>query len=399
MPVSPIRTITLGLADPHPLTAETIQQVARILEAARLRYQRAGYEVQTLRLSTRPLYDDLSDWSAARILQYCLKLQDWLTEFGLEFCSLGPMQAARRDFPLARIEELAEIIGRTDCLNATVQLATAEDGLRFEAALPAAKVMQQLAQETPEGFGNFRFAILACVPPGTPFFPAAYHAGPSSISLGLQGAPLVEQTLLAHQNMPGEQLDLEQVTSWLRVALIEEALPIIAEAQAFAAEQQLAFGGIDLSPAPMGEAGITTALELCGFGPIGSPGTLAAASALTAALKSTDLPTCGYCGLMLPVLEDAVLGKRWEEGQVNVHQLLLYSMVCGTGLDTVPLPGDTPASEIAALLLDVATLAVRWNKPLSARLFPVPGKQAGDLTTFSSPYLTNTRLHSLRGKV
>src|SRR5207245_6479612 len=114
------------------------------------------------------------------------------------------------------------------------------------------------------------------------------------------------------------------------------------------------------------------ALESERYGQVGSPGTLAVAAALTAALKSTELPTCGYCGLMLPVLEDAVLGQRWEEGCVNVHQLLLYSAVCGTGLDTIPLPGDTDIAVIAHLLLDVATLAMRLNKPLSARLFPVP---------------------------
>src|SRR5712691_4088368 len=93
---------------------------------------------------------------------------------------------------------------------------------------------------------------------------------------------------------------------------------------------------------------------------------------------------------MLPVLEDAVLGKRWEEGLLQVHQLLLYSAVCGTGLDTVPLPGNMEAEVIAGLLLDVATLALRLNKPLSARLFPVAGKQPGEHTEFTSPYLTNT---------
>ncbi|HYT36776.1 MAG TPA: DUF711 family protein [Ktedonobacteraceae bacterium] len=45
---------------------------------------------------------------------------------------------------------------------------------------------------------------------------------------------------------------------------------------------------------------------------------------------------------------------------------------------------------MAHLLCDVATLALRLNKPLSARLFPVPGKKAGQRTEFTSPYLTNT---------
>ena len=41
-------------------------------------------------------------------------------------------------------------------------------------------------------------------------------------------------------------------------------------------------------------------------------------------------------GLMLPVLEDPVLAKRAGEGRYGVQDLLLYSSVCGTGLDVVP---------------------------------------------------------------
>jgi uncharacterized protein len=165
--------------------------------------------------------------------------------------------------------------------------------------------------------------------------------------------------------------------------------------QALAQEQGVLFGGIDLSPAPMGADSIVSALELCGYGPLGSPGTLTVAAALTTALKTTGLPTCGYCGLMLPVLEDAGLGLRWEEGYVNAQQLLLYSAVCGTGLDTLPLPGDCSAAAIAHVLLDVATLALRLQKPLSARLFPAPGKRVGERTTFTSPYLTNTEIRDI----
>lgn len=185
-------------------------------------------------------------------------------------------------------------------------------------------------------------------------------------------------------------LDLGVASEHIQHALVEHLTPIVELGRDFATEQHVAFGGIDLSPAPLGEASIAGALEMCGYGHIGAPGTVAVAAALTHALKHTGLPTCGYCGVMLPVLEDAVLGKRWQEGLLHVHQLLLYSAVCGTGLDTIPMPGNIQTEEIAHLLLDVATLATRLHKPLSARLFPVPGKQSGELTTFTSPYLTNT---------
>ncbi len=383
-----IRTITLGIADPHPLNPEALQQAAATLQHASARYAEAGYEVQTVRLSTRPFFDDLADWSPAALVDYTQGLQRVLDDAGMGFCSLGTAQAARPDFPLERIELIADLLGPTGALNATVQLATAEYGMRAEAALPAARVMRRLAYETAEGFGNFRFAVLACVAPGSPFFPSAYHAGPASLSLGLQGAGVVAGALGAYKN--SAPIDLNRIAELVRAALIEQASPVVTLGQALAREYGLAFGGIDLSPAPMGDDSIVTALELCGYGPIGSSGTVAVAAALTSALKNTGLPTCGYCGLMLPVLEDAILGRRWEEGLVNTHQLLLYSAVCGTGLDTVPLPGNMEAEVIAHLLLDVASLALRLHKPLSARLFPVPGKQAGERTEFSSAYLTNT---------
>ncbi|GAC1681862.1 MAG: hypothetical protein NVS9B9_03810 [Ktedonobacteraceae bacterium] len=249
--------------------------------------------------------------------------------------------------------------------------------------------MQRLAQETDEGFGNFRFAMLACVEAGCPFFPTAYHAGPTSLSIGLQGASIVTKALT-------EQTETRSaMTQRVRDAFVEQATPIVALGQAFAAEQNVIFGGIDLSPAPLAYDSIVTAIEQYCGSPLGSAGTLATVATLTAALKSTGLPTCGYNGVMLPVLEDTVLGQRWGEGLLHVHQLLLYSAVCGTGLDTIPLAGDTPVEAIARLLLDVATLAVRLRKPLSARLFPVHNVQAGEKTAFTSPYLTNTVIKGL----
>ena len=82
----------------------------------------------------------------------------------------------------------------------------------------------------------------------------------------------------------------------------------------------------------------------------------------------------GYSGLMVPVMEDKLLAQRWAESTYNVDSLLAYSAVCGTGLDTVPLPGDISIEQMERILADVASLAVKWNKPLSARLQPVQGK-------------------------
>jgi uncharacterized protein len=387
----PVRTITLGLANRHPLSFANVRNAAGVLQRASERYAEAGYEVQTVRLATRPVLDDLADWSPELLLGYVQELQRMLDDVGLSFCSLGPAPATRPDFPLDRIDLIADMLAATTAINMTVQLATDEYSPRLETALSCARVMKRLAAETPEGFGNFRFAALACVAPGHPFFPAAYHDGStSSLSIGAQGAGIVADAIRSLWQESRSPLDLEAVSERIQQALVEHLTPVIELGRKFANEQRVTFGGIDLSPAPLGDDSIAGALETCGYGFVGEPGTVAVAAALTHALKHTGLPTCGYCGVMLPVLEDAILGKRWQEGLLHVHQLLLYSAVCGTGLDTIPLPGDIRAREIAHLLLDVATLATRLNKPLSARLFPVPGKRSGELTTFTSPYLTNT---------
>ena len=90
----------------------------------------------------------------------------------------------------------------------------------------------------------------------------------------------------------------------------------------------------------------------------------------------------GYSGLMLPLLEDPVLAQRWSEGTFDLDSLLAYSAVCGTGLDAIPLPGDVSQQQLERIIGDVASLAFKWHKPLTARLIPAPGKKAGDRTDF-----------------
>jgi len=44
---------------------------------------------------------------------------------------------------------------------------------------------------------------------------------------------------------------------------------------------------------------------------------------------------------------------------------------------------------------DMATLAVKWRKPLSARLQPVANKKPGERTEFNDPFLVNASLQPL----
>jgi uncharacterized protein (UPF0210 family) len=153
--------------------------------------------------------------------------------------------------------------------------------------------------------------------------------------------------------------------------------------------------GLDASTAPLQDVSIGAAIEKLTGTPIGSPGTMTAAALITSVLKDTPALRVGYNGLMMAVLEDKVLAQRWSEGRLTLDSLLAYSAVCGTGIDTAPLPGDTTEDQLAKIIGDVASLAFKWKKPLTARLFPVPGKKAGDRTEFNSPYLVNATIQKL----
>jgi uncharacterized protein len=155
------------------------------------------------------------------------------------------------------------------------------------------------------------------------------------------------------------------------------------------------FMGVDPTPAPLADVSIGAAIETYTGAKFGSSGTMTAALIITTAVKAVPVRQIGYSGLMVPVMEDKRLAQRWAEGSYNTDSLLAYSAVCGTGLDTLPLAGDVSEEQLTRIFGDVASLAWKWNKPLSARLQPVQGKKAGDQTEFSDPYLFNTTLHAL----
>lgn len=62
----------------------------------------------------------------------------------------------------------------------------------------------------------------------------------------------------------------------------------------------------------------------------------------------------------------------------------------------MPLSGESVGvAGVQAVLRDMAALSAKHDKPLSTRLFLVPGGRVGQPTTFESPYLCNTNIMPL----
>jgi uncharacterized protein (UPF0210 family) len=380
-----IRAITAFVNLNRAQYKEQIADTLKTLRYAKTVFESRGYEVQTIRISTQPFPQYTQGLTIAQAVAF-FKGYDTLAAKEGFAASIGPAMLNAEDAE-AQADLLAEILRNTKVLNGSVVVA-GEDGVRWGAVGAAARVMKKL-EETEHSQGNFNFSAIALVPPLTPFFPGSYHTGfGHQFAVALQSANVVAA---AFKDSP----DLATAKRRLTETLGREAFDIQALAERVDRDTGWGYMGIDLSPAPLKDVSIGTAIENLTAQPVGSSGTLTAAATITAAIKDIAVKQTGYSGLMLPILEDSKLAERWSQGRISLDALLSYSAVCGTGLDTIPLPGDTSVEQLSLIIGDMASLAVKWHKPLSARLLPVAGRGPGERTEFDDPHLVNGTIQPL----
>lgn len=381
-----IRTITafinLDAAQYEQQVAETMQMLRR----AKTTFESRGYEVETLRIATQPFPEYTKGMSTQQAIAFFQKY-DALAEKEKFLAGIGPAMLNAND-PESQADLLAGILAATKHIRGSIVIA-GDDGVRWKAIGATARAIKKLEDETEHSQGNFNLGAIAMVPPYSPFFTAAYHTGfGHQFAIGLESANIVEA---AFKGAPDIETAKRRLTDMLR----DQASEIERHAERVDMETGWRYMGIDLSPAPLKDVSIGAAIEELIQAPFGSSGTLTASGTITAAIKAVDVKQTGYNGLMLPILEDTRLAQRWSEGRVSLEGLLSYSSVCATGLDTVPLPGDVSIEQLDMILADVATLAVKWHKPLSARLLPVKGKGPGEQTEFDDPFLVNATIQPL----
>lgn len=385
-----IRSITYFLDPGWPLKGELLKEAGAFLSEAGPAFRAAGFEVQTARLATPPFPVLLADRMQSEIVPFAQELERSAQEIGYDYVSIGP---ALPPF-IESYAVIPEVLSDTRIVFAAGMIASRKEGISLQALRACAGVVQRCSTISPNGIGNLRFAALANVPPGAPFFPAGYHqGGPPSFALATEAADLAVAAVRRSKS-------LQEVRGRLVESVEKTALQLRALSEGLVKRHRSKFLGIDfsLAPFPSREISIGEALEGLGVRKVGMHGSLAAAAFLTDVMEGASYPRAGFNGLFLPVLEDAVLAERSGEGMLGINDLLLYSAVCGTGLDTLPLPGDVSVEQLSAILLDLAALALRLDKPLTARLMPIPGKKAGEITDFEFAYFSNSRILPVKGE-
>lgn len=361
-----------------------------------------GYTVQSIRIVTNAFaeYIDTTDLaSAQRDLRILNEMLNNGQQSGLRLrFAIGEATSAHQ---LGLIPELIKEFG--DLCNVCVNIDMDENGVLDNQLIEeATKAVNKISQITPHGEGNFNFTVNFNCDPLIPYFPAGYSnkSSENSFVIGLETPDLLVATLKAFSQQ-NPVLNHQQASAGYYQSLSQQLQYHVDQIKAVIDNDHLdkdfKFAGLDSSAAPSKDcASMTEVYELLGIEYFGASGTVEASALLTRVFKSIKhIPLVGFSGLMLALTEDRGLAEGSQLQNFDIRALLTYSAVCGIGLDTVPIPGDTPIDKISALMRDTGTMAFRLNKPLTVRLFPVPGLEEGDMTAFESDDLCNCAVLSV----
>lgn len=385
-----LRTVTLGMQLDIANPAATAGKVTAFFDGLEDLLYVMGLEARCFRYVAPPLSDGPHELAPEDFGRLAAELE---TAFGERIwcCLPGPVCAHDNDHDddFAAVEA---ILTGTQHVFSNAQVGH-RGGLDNHGIALAARTMARLAESDTHQQANFRFAAIANVEPGTPFFPAAYHRGEPGFSIALELAEDFNRCAEKGETL-AERLDACRQLLVQRVALSRQL------AETYAWQTGIRFLGFDLSLAPFpGPASSAVAVvEKLAGSRIGQLDFLFSLYALNDMLQHAieGLPMVGFNGTMLSVLEDTRLAEAAADGEVSIKDLLLYATVCGCGLDMIPVARDASAGQLASLIRAIATIAQKWRKPLLARILPSSVDAAG-YTRYQHDFLVNTRVLPLDG--
>lgn len=385
-----IRAITLGAhwQDASPRLEARLAAASTDLRAA---VAALGLDVRTVRLALPPLdlTGDMALGHGASVMAWAQPLAARLDARWL----CAPIDVSGPGVHREAYDAARALLVRHR--NLFLNFMVARDGrINPAAASGVARFVLDVARLSNNGWDNFRVGASLNCPAMAPYFPFARHEGAPGVSLALESTPL----FLAAADRCARRCDPDA----LREDVVDRLAPLLAAldgvAGEVAARHELAWGGIDasLAPFPDGVQSVAHLVQRLGPDRTGEGGTLFWTAFLTNVLKAAfaraGARMAGFNGVMYSVLEDDDLARAAELRALTIPQLLLNSAVCGCGIDMVPVPGDTTADEIAALILDTAALSTILRKPLGVRVLPVPHARVGDRTAFNHDFLCDTRV-------
>jgi len=391
-----IRAVTLGMNIDDVYNEH--EKAAILYKSLSERFASMGFPVDTQRMVFSPL--ELSP-STDNIANYLSKIEIYdkiFADIGVRwFC-----QPVSLSDELILSEFYTMIPKMISCFPKYFLHFLINNNTEFQAdsLIGVAKTIIDISRMSSTGFDNFRVGVGCNIRPNTPFFPFSFHEGTNGFSVAVDVIALCVDVIDKHSKV-GKTSDIIEML----VSVVSEELQKIEKICRETEEliPDYVYKGMDcsLAPYPQGKRSIAYLLEQIAPHICGDPGTLTATSLLTkmlrTALVNAKATKAGFNGVMFSPLEDGYLAKYLGRS-VNIEKLMLYSTVCGCGIDMCPLTGLIMPEELASLIQDILTLSNVHNKPLGVRVLPIPAKMVNDKTEFNHDFLVNCRVLSIEGQ-
>ncbi|MGE4298949.1 MAG: PFL family protein [Desulfovibrionaceae bacterium] len=291
----------------------------------------------------------------------------------------------------ALIEALPEALAVTGRVCASINVASSRAGINMDAVARMGETIVRAAARTADrdGIGCAKLVVFANIPQDVPFMAGAYLGvgePDAVINVGVSGPGVVKKAIDRARGAGKATLsELSEVIkrTAYKVTRVGEII-----GREVADRLGVPFGVADLSLAPAPQVGdsVGEIFQALGLEDIGVPGSTAVLAMLNDAVKKggafASSHVGGLSGAFIPVSEDLNIADAARRGVLTLEKLEAMTAVCSVGLDMVPLPGDTPAETIAAIIADEMAIGMINYKTTAARLIPVPGKKAGDTVSW-----------------
>jgi uncharacterized protein (UPF0210 family) len=396
-----VRTITMGISlrdcarsdirvscdkiyDKICRYAGSLVRVGREIEAE------FGIPIVNKRVSVTPVSLVAESCESTDYIPFALALDKAAREIGVDFLG-GYSALVHKGYTagdMRLVASIPEALARTRLVCASVNVATTRSGINMDAVADMGHVIKKTAALTAAegGLGCAKLVVFANAVEDNPFMAGAFHGmgePECAVNVGVSGPGVVAHALKGCAGAPFDEMAEVIKKTAFKITRVGQLV-----AQEASRRLGVPFGIVDLSLAPTPAVGDSVAdiLELMGLESVGAPGTTAALALLNDAVKKGGVMASshvgGLSGAFIPVSEDAGMIAAVNRGSLTLEKLEAMTCVCSVGLDMIAIPGDTPASTIAAIIADEAAIGVVNTKTTAVRLVPVPGKKVGDRAEF-----------------
>ena len=317
-------------------------------------------------------------------------LDDAAERLGIDF--LGGYSAlvhkSTADYERKFIRTIPEVLATTKRLCSSVNVGSTKSGINMEAVRLMGETFKEAARLTADqdGMGAAKLVAFCNAVEDNPFMAGAFHGVGEAdvvVNVGVSGPCVVKCAL---EKIPDANLtDAAEMIKRTAFKITRAGQLVAREA---AKRLGAEFGIVDLSLAPTPAVGDSVAaiLEELGIETVGGHGTTAALAMLNDAVKKGGVMASsrvgGLSGAFIPVSEDIGMIRAAEKGAITLDKLEAMTCVCSVGLDMIAVPGDTPATTIAAIIADEAAIGMINQKTTAVRVIPAPGKKVGDEVNF-----------------